>query len=162
MFSVVNFQNADKEIRADGRGSSARQPSQQPCWKRGGGMLLCVTGGRGERGVRTAQFSIDRFLGNLEMYWKIFLYYVQFFQLQCNVIEAAESRGRWGGARSTKHHLCMAKRNVCGNNVITNVNRWRYWSSLVLFVFFDYACIFKSHSILLKQCSQTTKNTSHL
>ena len=70
MFSVVNFQNADKEIRADGRGrdSSARQPSQQPVESEGGGVLLCVTWGRGERGVRTAQFSIDRFLGNLEMY----------------------------------------------------------------------------------------------
>ena len=53
----------------EGEGTAQHgSPASSPAESEGGGMLLCVTAGRGERGVRTAQFSIDRFLGNLEMY----------------------------------------------------------------------------------------------
>ena len=75
MCSVISFQNADKEIRADGGGrdSSARQPSQQrsllKARGRGASMLLCVTGGRGEGGLRTAQLSIRTTIQHTPIPW---------------------------------------------------------------------------------------------
>ena len=60
MCSVISFQNADKEIRADGRGrdSSARQPSQQRSLlkARGRGASLCNLGKGRARGAHCAVF----------------------------------------------------------------------------------------------------------